>query len=433
MKQNPLVMFLQQQKVRPVAAAAKVSTATITRILEPTPPNRQDEWITKEQMQTWSKRKLKGFVQSVVKLSAHAKLEPNDVLSHYKLPVNQQTITEWVRMTLDSIEQSEIQPSIADLRIGLFSWEPHCESEKPISQTWIARYADRLFGAIDPGIKIHYEKIANLADGISRIVSNDRSNDEYLDVLGGIFETPDRIFDGMQFVPFPGIHMRLGLIYPAEANVSWAALQCAPLKSIPKLRPVAVKSDAGCAFLLGPCNYSAAFVTQIEDFAVADITKALLDLNAGYLNGSRRECHPLVLEMHTAQQVMLNIKKKTGKDLFRIAEHIHAPSYPLGFAVSSHCDKISSAMLTHCQEFDLFKNTPVLTAINYLQLMCRDVSTGTHAIAINNDINSLSNTRWQNFLKLIVSTSEDYLTEEFTISTIRTAKAAFAQAIDRTA
>ena len=422
MSDNPLLKYLKNNPVRKTAVEAKVSTATITRLLDPRPENKESEWLVKEEIEKWSIRKKRGFIQSVIKLCKYAKVDEIETLACYELGSSREELEKLKSDIETEIEEASSQKILHQVKVGICAWEPFSESNTGTENTWAANYCRRLLKSVEPTTTIEYFKVNNLDNGIKQLKEKERKGNNHLDMIFGLYETPSRIYEGLDFIPLPGLEIEMGCICPNIEAKDWSDFFNLLQSEKENIRPLVIENDIGYGFITGGCSLdlSKEQLLSFED----DLLNEFLSKNYQYFNDESPLFYPLVVEKGTAFKVLNKLKyelkvtgfltekgkEKLGKVIkFGLLESKDAPSYRVGIAISHQCKKIQSSVISYCQRHELFKNSLKLTAIEYMNLFCRDLTVCNKALKLSHPASNFPLHYWNRLIQELKLVPEKHI------------------------
>ena len=422
MSDNPLLKYLKNNAVRKTAVEAKVSTATITRLLDPEPKKKKSEWLVKEEIDKWSIRKKRGFIQSVIKLCRYAEVDIEKTLECYPLGSTKEEVKEFITAIDAEIEETSAKKTLHQVKVGICAWEPFSESNIDTENTWAAKYCRRLLKSVEPTTAIEYFKVDNLDEGIKQLKEKERKGNNHLDMIFGLYETPSRIYEGLDFIPLPGLEIEMGCICPDIETKKWSGFFNLLQTEKENIRPLVIENDIGYGFITGGCalDLSKEQLLSFED----DLLNEFLSKNYPYFNGESPLFYPLVVEKGTAFKVLNKLKyelkaseflTEKGKEKldkvikFGLLESKDAPSYRVGIAISHQCKKIQSSVISYCQRHELFKNTLKLTAIEYMNLFCRDLTVCNKALKLSHPASDFPLPYWNRLIQELRSVPEEHV------------------------
>jgi hypothetical protein len=422
MSDNPLLKYLKNNPVRKTAVEAKVSTATITRLLDPQPAGKKSEWLVGKEIQEWSIRKKRGFIQSVIKLCIYAKVDEIETLECYELGSSREEIEKLSSDIKTEIEEASSKKTLHQVKIGICAWEPFSESNIDIENTWAAKYCRRLLKSVEPTTSIEYFKVDKLDEGIAQLKEKERKGNNHLDMIFGLYETPSRIYEGLDFIPLPGLEIEIGCICPNIKTENWSDFFNLLQTEKENIRPLVIENDIGFGFITGGCalDLSKEQLLSFED----DLLNEFLSKNYQYFNDESPFFYPLIVEKGTAVKVLEKLRyelktseflTETGKEKlkeviqFGLLKSEGAPSYRVGIAIGHQCKKINASVISYCQRHELFKNTLRLTAIEYMNLFCRDLSVCGKALKLSHPASDFPLHYWNRLIHQLESVSKEHI------------------------
>lgn len=422
MSDNPLLKYLKNNPVRKTAVEAKVSTATITRLLDPQPAGKKSEWLVEKEIQEWSIRKKRGFIQSVIKLCIYAKVDIVETLECYELGSSPEEIEKLKSDIETEMEEASSKKSLHQVKIGICAWEPFSESNIDIENTWAAKYCRRLLKSVEPTTSIEYFKVDKLDEGIKQLKEKEQKGNNHLDMIFGLYETPSRIYKGLDFIPLPGLEIEIGCICPNIKTEDWSDFFNLLQTEKENIRPLVIDNDIGYGFITGGCalDLSKEQLLSFED----DLLNVFLSKNYQYFNGESPFFYPLIVEKGTAVKVLYQLRYELkvsgfltdkGRDKlnevikFGLLESEDAPSYRVGIAIGHQCKKIDASVISYCQKHELFKNSLKLTAIEYMNLLCRDFTECSKALKLSHPASDFPLHYWNRLIQELELVKKEHI------------------------
>ena len=365
---NELQEFLKRYQIRDIARDAAVSSATVTSIRAGQSPGTDA-----------SPRKKRGFVRSVVKLSVFADLDPWDITRGYdKIDLPEAEVDQLIEETLE-----EAKPK---LRVGICNWAPFVVDESEMANSWAGRYLVRLIGAVSPNEPMpEIVRIEGVQTSLRRLKSS--RSDDRLDLVFGIYETADRIREGVRFTPVPGLEVRLNAltVMSDEADkFSWPKLATASGPNSTTFQPIVINGDVGHSFIRGACGFSNGQIEIQDGYDPDELARAFENYNQDYLErgmtGAKQ--FPLIADAITINQVRdallrsnraLNIETVLSNSSQCQTLGYGGPSYRVGLAYNPDSQFLKNhAILDFAQRRELFGNGVAITVEAYLEIFATD-------------------------------------------------------------
>jgi hypothetical protein len=400
---NSLQKELRPFSVKKVADEAQVSTSTITKILN----DHQgviDDLNTLDDKGRPSRRRFKGFIQSLVKLCIFLDLDPYSVIDEYtELPFDTKFVMKVMNEVGDYLGFKR-KDVVSDINVGICKWEPFWEDARSAEESWGGRLSKRLIKSISPYANINFVEITNLEIAIknANLPSNHPNK---LDLIFGLYETPSRVFEGLDFISLPGIEARLGALFPSQKQLHWDDIF---EKLISNCSPVIIESDIGFSFVIGAVGVDIQNCVVIKEFEIELVYQNFLNAFHLFLlkqkEGNEIGWPCLLAEQNTIIEIekritvdLINPDSRLCKivkecedvlnasfyDFFQVSDKtnlLNGPTYSVGIAVSYDSDIFDFEDVEFAFKKELFENAAYITANEYKKLIASDLV--NHAMKI---------------------------------------------------
>jgi len=321
------------------------------------------------------------------------------------------------------IERSNIPDSNkGPIRVGVVKWPPWLSVDpssaveqrpnKPGSLGY--RLAQSWLGCINPNWGVEFSGEVVSFSKLGARLAAQSGGDSELDAVIGVYDTPFRRLNGMDFVTLPGIGMPLGVVTtkrgllslwgalkreddPLASRDVWSTFQLDP-KAVQRLFSITVVQDEiGDLFASGPCNLDRPIYTNVE-YVREPTFKAAIGRFVAELNGlgaeggearggSSREpmiiadralCEAVIKtatrERPSAELVSFSrLDHPLGEAPGELSEYIgnslnFAPTYAVGIGVSSTATKFKK-YIKRALYMEFIGNASALAANSYSEIL----------------------------------------------------------------
>lgn len=408
-----LINALRKHPIREIATESQVSSATISKLLN----NRAklQAQITEMTGENFNRRKVKGFLQSMVKLCIFIKRNPLEILTNkncFDLKIERAALEELIAEILFQLDKHELDFSsnlttndaidIDSYSIGICKWEPFCEDVKYPSLSWGGRFCERLIKSINPAVNIKFSWVTDLSDAIIELQS---TSDTSLDLVFGLYETSNRIHKKVDFIPLPNIFAKLGFLSPDKNISNWNDL-------IQKfnnntINIICISQDISIPFLHGA--FGDIQPEELSDFNEKQIFETFLGQYRNHLLASEKVpiivaeqntinsiYKKLSLEVSNKKSELANLISENRKgerfeSLFKMAsdEDNNTPKYRIGIAHLAKKTKLDTKEINFSLSQELFSNSKQVTENEYKILFRRDKQNGKISSLLYQQENSL--------------------------------------------
>lgn len=386
------------QSTQDMATAAGVSTRTLRDVMEG----------AYTVIPSADAKKLRGYAESLTRLSLFCDLQPDDVLREYGLDLSlgdvkagrdrilMRRTPRWA-VSDPVLQRIYERPPEVKVYAGILHWAPFAKANEVANESWAwAEYVRRLLGTVNPLWPSRPHFIDTIGQAIRALHS--RGRDES-DLMFGVYDTAYRRTLGLGFIPLPGIGVPLGLVYAnprphaaavaAEASkVAWQEL----LSGSRAFRALALKEEAGHLFLKGVCEFAdgTGNSQQSEVYNIDEGHSKSLPFHFVRSIVDANDSRPriFVADLPTCNWLYTNIKEGLEQALTENSVHdtqlraeyqaaarsvvtplkdSSAPVYPVSIAVRADAVRWEELLKTATKE--LFQNSPHIVARAYATVL----------------------------------------------------------------
>lgn len=297
-----------------IASSAGVSTKTLAAV-------RGDEVFKKINAAAGNYRKLSKLIGSLTRLSLFLGLDPYAVLKEYRIE-----LTEPVKSAIGRVKRTEAhteivvpdptlerisaraianEEEVTTVYVGLLAWAPFYKSGEP-ADSFAGQYMTTLIKGLNPEWRIKFKLYKTIPEAISALVDSEPE----VDLVFGLYDTPYRRREGLEFLPVPGIKVRLGAVASkGQPKLKWFDLldpeAAFPRGQMPHV--VGLGEEVGYHVMAGAAGYHEDHVRDLTYYHVPEMAADLILEHLKY--GSARRVIS-VIDGFTARALLNVIPKR---------------------------------------------------------------------------------------------------------------------------
>jgi transcriptional regulator with XRE-family HTH domain len=323
------------------------------------------------------RRRRLGQVESLTRLAAHLKVNIKEVLGEFGVDIDGDIESAIARArreaaaphviddpTLNSVRARGDKEWIGEVRVGLLKWQPfHGDN----GATFAEQYTRRLIGNLNPFLKYESSELNGIEESINRLVDRKPSDDQALDLVFGLYETPARHLLEMKFLQVPGFNVQLGAIATSFEQRDWWDVILGVREAYqPKV--VVIKDEIGQLFLRGPALYPIKKIVprpNANPVELAEFVLGLLSSEKGDVAfvAEQQKCREVLAQLQGARPARKIELVETPSDKGKV------PTYEVGIAVRG--DAKDWLNLLQIAQADLFRNCTDNIARLYASVLAR--------------------------------------------------------------